>query len=96
MRATVSAFNLDLNNYQVITENGIGLSFSIQDGSRLRLNEVLEVELSTLLITQNLKRSTSGEKVKIIIGEHDMHDLRKVSVSHGDPRTPSTNRLSEA
>ena len=96
MKATVSAFNLELNNYQVRTENDIGLSFSIVDGSRLRLSEELEVDLLTLLTTQSLKRSTSGEQVKIKIGEHDMHDLRRVSVSHGDPRTPSASRLREA
>ena len=96
MRATVSALNLALNNYQVRTENDIALSFAVVDGSRLKLNEELEVDLTSLLQTQSLTRSTTGAEVKIRIGKDDLHDLRKVSVCHGDPRTPSPSRLREA
>ena len=96
MRATVSAFNLELNNYQARTENEIALSFAVVDGTRLKLNEELDIELTSLLVKQCVTRAETGVEVEIRIGPDDLHDLRMAPVSHGDPRTPSLSRLSEA
>lgn len=95
MRAVVSSFSLSQGNWQARTDNDIALSFSIVDGTRLRLNEELEVELPTLLATQSLVRRETGASVAIRLRDNDLHDLRLPS-AHEFSRTPSTARLSDA
>ena len=92
MRAVVSSFNLSLNNWQARTDNDIALSFSILDGTQLKLNEELEVDLPTLLTTQALVRTSTGQPVAVRLRENDLHDLRPPS-SHGTSRTPNLARL---
>ena len=95
MRAIVSSFNLSLNNWQARTDNDIAVSFSILDGTRLKLNEELEVDLPTLLATQSLVRKSTGASVAVRLREYDLHDLRLPS-GHGTSRTPTAARLSAA
>jgi hypothetical protein len=95
MRAIVSSFNLSSNNWHARTDNDIALSFSILDGSRLQLNEELDVMLPTLLLTQTLLRRTTGSLVSIRLRANDMHDLRLPS-GHGISRSPNEARLSDA
>lgn len=93
MRANISAFNRSLNNYQARTENDIALSFSVLDGEHLKLNEELEVDLLTLVATQQVTRLADGKVIRVKIGAHDLHDLKLPSVRHGDSRTPTPARL---
>lgn len=58
MKAVVAAFNRSLNNYQARTENEIAVSFAIVDGSIVKLNEVLEVDLASLVETQTVRRAS--------------------------------------
>ena len=95
MRAIVSAFNLSLNSWQARTDNDIAIAFSILDGTRLKLNEELEVELPTLLATQTLVRKTTGAAIAVRLRENDLHDLRLPS-RHGTSRSPSAARLNGA
>ena len=95
MRAIVSSFNLSLNAWQARTDNDIALAFSILDGTRLKLNEELEVDLPKLLTTQTLVRASTGAAVAIRMRENDLHDLRLPS-GHGTSRTPTIARLSDA
>jgi hypothetical protein len=95
MKATVSSFNLSLNSWQARTSNDIALAFSIEDGTRLQLNEVLEVDLLNLLSTQTVTSVNSGRVIKIRIRDIDLHDLRLPS-GHGTSRVPTVERLSAA
>lgn len=95
MRAVISSFNLSLNNWEARTDNDIGLSFSILDGARLKLNEELEVDLPNLLASQTLVRRSTGTSVAIRLRDIDLHDLRLPS-GHGTSRTPSSARLNDA
>jgi hypothetical protein len=95
VKAFVSAFNLSLGNYQARTENDIGISFAIVDGSTLKLNEVLEVDLLSLVQTQRLTKVSSGQVVQVKLRDIDIHDLRLPS-GHGLSRVPSRERMGAA
>ena len=95
MRAIISSFNLSLGNWQARTDNDIAISFSIPDGTRLKLNEELEVDLPTLLSTQSIIRKSNGATVAVRLRDNDLHDLRLHS-GHGTSRMPSPVRLSGA
>ena len=95
MRAFISSFNLSLNNWQARTDNDIALSFSILDGTRLKLNEELEVDLPNLVASQTLVRKSTGTSLAIRLRDIDLHDLRLPS-SHGTSRAPSSARLNDA
>lgn len=92
MRAQVSAFNRSLNNYQAKTENNIALSFGIVGGEHLKLNEVLVVDLPSLVAMQRLIRVSDGKTIQIKMGAHDLHDLN-LPMSHGTSRSPNAKRL---
>lgn len=95
MRAVISSFNLSLNNWQARTDSDIALSFCILDGTRLRLNEELEVDLPNLLASQKLVRRSTGASIAVRLRDIDLHDLRLPS-GHGSARTPSSARLNDA
>jgi hypothetical protein len=95
VKAVVSAFNQSLNNYQARTENEIAVSFAIVDGSSLKLNEVLEVDLHSILGTQAVHRVSTGQRIRIRLRDIDFHDLRLPS-GHGTSRVPSKERMSAA
>jgi hypothetical protein len=94
MKATVSSFNRELNNYTARTDNDIALSFSIADGKHLALNEVIEVDLVEVIQSQQVARASNGEAIHIKIGSHDLHDLR-LPMQHGSSRTPHRQRLTD-
>lgn len=95
MKAVVSAFNRSLNNYQARTENEIAVSFAIEDGSTVKLNEVLEVDFPTLVETQTVRRASTGQLIRVRLREIDIHDLRLPS-GHGTSRIPCRERISAA
>jgi len=92
MRAQVNKFNRSLNNYQARTDNNIALSFSVVGGERLKLNDLLEVDLPQLTMSQQLTRVSDGKVIHIKIGVHDLHDLN-LTMAHGTSRSPSKERL---
>ena len=95
MRAVVTSFNLSVGNYQARTDNEIAIAFSITDGTRLKLNDELEVNLQSLVQTQKLVCKRTGQIVEVRLRDIDLHDLRLPS-GHGTSRVPSESRLSEA
>ena len=95
MKAVVSAFNQALNNYQARTDNEIAVSFAINDGSSLKINEVLEVDLASLVETQTVRRTNTGQLIRVRLRDFDIHDLR-LSSEHGVSLIPSRERMSAA
>ena len=95
MKAVVSSFNRTINNYQARTDNDIAISFAIEDTTTLRLNEVLEVDLPSLLQTQSVRVARTGQVVRVRLRDIDIHDLRLPS-GHGKSRTPSPERMNAA
>ena len=95
VRAVVTSFNHSINNYQARTDNEIGISFALDDETTLRLNEVLEVDLPTLLQTQSVRVARTGQVVRVRLWDIDIHDLRLPS-GHGSSRTPSHERMNAA
>lgn len=95
MRAVISSFNRSINIYQARTDNEIGISFAIEDGTTLRLNEVLEVDLPKLLQTQSVRVALTGQVVRVRLRDIDIHDLRLPS-GHGSSRTPGHERMNAA
>lgn len=95
MRATVTSFNLAINNYQARTENDIAISFSIVDGQRLKLSELLDVDLPNLVVLQSVVRVADRKTIAVKLGAHDLHDLNLPS-GHGTTRSPSSERLAGA
>lgn len=80
---------------QARTDNDIAISFVVVDGTQLKLGEVLEVDLPSLVSSQQLVRSSDGKTVAVKLGAHDLHDLRLPS-GHGTDRSPSPERLAGA
>ena len=95
MRAVITSFNLALGSYQARTDNEIAIAFSIADGTRLKLNDELDVNLSSLVRSQVLVCKRTGQVVAVKLRDIDLHDLRLPS-GHGTTRIPSESRLSEA
>lgn len=95
MRAVISSLNLALGSYQARTDNDIAIAFSIRDGTRLKLNDELDVNLRDLLHSQELVLKRTGQVVAVKLRDIDLHDLRLPS-GHGTSRVPSESRLSEA
>ena len=95
MKAVVSAFNRSLNNYQARTENEIAVSFAIEDGSTVKLNEILEFDLLSLVETQTVRRASTGQLIRVRLRDIDIHDLR-LPLGHGTSRFPSRERMSAA
>jgi hypothetical protein len=95
VRAVITSFNLALGSYQARTDNEIAIAFSIADGSRLKLNDELDVNLSSLVRSQELFCKRTGQVVAVKLRDIDLHDLRLPS-GHGTTRIPSESRLSEA
>jgi hypothetical protein len=95
VKAVVSSFNRAINNYQARTDNDIAISFAIEDETNLQLNEVLEVDLPSLLQTQSVQVARTGEIVRVRLKDIDIHDLRLPS-GHGTSRIPSHERMNAA
>ena len=95
MKAVVPVFNRSLNNYQARTDNEIAVSFAIDDGLSLKINEVLEVDLASLVETQTLRRANTGQLIRVRLRDIDIHDLR-LSSWHGVSQIPSRERMSAA
>ena len=95
MRAVITSFNLALGSYQARTDNEIAIVFSIADGTRLKLNDELDVNLPSLVCSQELVCKRTGQVVAVKLRDIDLHDLRLPS-GHGTTRIPSEGRLSEA
>jgi hypothetical protein len=95
MKAFVSSFNVSLDSWQVQCKNDIAVAFAIEDGTKLRLNEELEVDLPNLIKVQRMRRLTTGQDIKVRLRDCDIHDLR-IPSGHGTSRTPSIERLSAA
>ncbi len=55
MKATIISFNRSINHYEATTDNDIALSFSVLDAEHLKLNEVLEVDLTRIVTIQQLE-----------------------------------------
>ncbi len=95
VRAVITSFNLALGNYQARTDNEIAIAFFIADGTRLKLNDELEVNLSNLVRCQELVCRRTGPVVAVKLRDIDLHDLRLPS-GHRTTRVPSESRLGEA
>ena len=95
VRAVITSFNLALGSYQARTDNEIAIAFSIADGTRLKLNDELDVNLSSLVRSQALVCKRTGQVVAVKLRDIDLHDLR-LPLGHGTTRIPSESRLSEA
>ena len=95
VRAVITSFNLALGNYQARTDNEIAIAFSITDGTRFKLNDELEVNLQSLVRSQEVVCRNTGQVVRVKLRDIDLHDLRLPS-GHGTSRVPSESRLSEA
>ena len=95
MKAVITSFSRSLNNYQARTDNEIAISFAIEDGSSVKLNEVLEVDLPSLVETQTVQRANTGQFIRVRLRDIDIHDLR-VPSGHGVSRVPSKERMSAA
>jgi len=95
MRAVITSFNRSIGNCQARTQNDIAISFAVVDGTALKLNEEIEVDLPTVVQLQSFVRVSDGKLVRIRIREIDLHDLNLPS-GHGTSRTPSTERLNGA
>lgn len=73
MKAVISSFNLPLNSWQAKTENDIAIAFAIEDGTRLRLNEEIEVDLPNLLALQHMKQISTGKQFRVRLRDCDLH-----------------------
>jgi hypothetical protein len=97
VRAVITSFNLALGSYQARTDNDIAIAFAIAiaDGTHLKLNDELDVNLPILVRSQELLCKRTGQVVAVKLREIELHDLRSPS-GHGTSRIPSESRLSEA
>ncbi|WP_020167235.1 MULTISPECIES: hypothetical protein [Methylotenera] len=93
MRATITKLNFLYGNYQALTDNNIGISFSVVDGEKLNLQEIIEIDLPNLVANQRIVRVRDQKNISVKLGANDLHDLNQHSSYHGDSRTPFKHRL---
>ena len=91
MKATVQAKNAH-GNYSARTENRILVVFTVEGSETLSLGEVLEVELPSLLSSQQVKRLKDDRVLRICVKGNDIHDL-DLPASHGSSRFPTPDRM---
>jgi hypothetical protein len=94
MKATINRMNSVYGNYNAVTENEILIVFSLSDEECLELGEEIEIDLLNILKKKEVKKCSSGSKIKIKISSSDIHDLR-ISEAHGTSRFPSKERMNK-
>ena len=90
MRATVQA--LSAQGRYSKTENNILLVFTIHGSEFLAVGDDIEVDLPTVLASQQVLRVNDKRAVRIQLAPDNIHDL-DLSVEHGTSRTPSSERM---
>ena len=91
MKATVQARNAH-GNYSARTENRILVVFTVEGSETLSLGEELEVELLSLLSSQQVKRLKDDRVLRVRVKDSDIHDL-DLPAKHGSSRFPSPERM---
>jgi len=91
VKATVQARNAH-GNYSARTENNILLVFTVDGAESFELGDSIEVDLPSLLSSQQVLRSSDRRAIGIRIGENDIHDL-DLPANHEVSRTPSAERM---
>ena len=91
VKATIQARNAH-GNYSARTENNILLVFTVDDVESFELGESIEVDLPSLLSSQQVLRSSDRRGIRIRIMENDIHDL-DLPAKHGVSRIPSADRM---
>jgi len=93
MKATITQLNKNYGNYSARTGNNILLVFSIIGEGKLKLNDILEIDLPNILTNKVIKNIGTEQVMKINIKENDIHDL-EFPMQHGGSRVPSKERMS--
>ena len=78
--------------YSARTENNILIVFTVEGNEKLSLDEELEVDLPSLLKSQQVTRLKDQRIVSIKLKPDDIHDL-DLPPNHGSSGTPSMERL---
>jgi hypothetical protein len=91
MKATVVKLNLHLPTAQAATSNDIAIEFHPPVDGSISLSDELELDLEVLDAEQGALNLTTGQRVRLNIKKHDVHDLR-LPGGHGTSRFPSLAR----
>jgi hypothetical protein len=91
MKATVTVHQAQ-GGYSARTENNILIIFTLEPEGTLSLGEELEVDLPSLLQTQQVIRVKDQRVLSIKVRQDDIHDLELVA-NHRSSRTPSRKRM---
>jgi hypothetical protein len=91
VKATIQARNAH-GNYSARTDNNILLVFTVDGAESFELGESIEVDLPSILSSQQVLRSRDRRGIRIRIMENDIHDL-DLSAKHGVSRIPSADRM---
>jgi len=87
MIAEIIQYNEFNNNYSAKVENNILIVFTIKNETSLRLGELIEVDLSTILQDKFIISKTNQEIIPIELSKNDLHKLSELPV-HGGSRAP--------
>ena len=87
MKATVQARNAE-GSYSMRTENDILLVFTVKGPESLAVGETVELDLPSVLASQQIVRMKDNRTIGIHLDPTDIHDLQ-VPAKHGTSRTPS-------
>ncbi|MDP3495696.1 MAG: hypothetical protein Q8R82_21525 [Hyphomonadaceae bacterium] len=91
MKAQVVKLNLALPTAQAVTDNQIAIAFRPPLDGSVSLSDELDFDLECLDADQDVLNLTSGNKVRLKIAAHDIHDLR-LPMRHGMTRFPALAR----
>lgn len=86
MKATVQARSAE-GIYSVRTESNMLLVFALKGSEFLAVGDTVEVDLPSVLSTQQIVRVKDNRTIGVRLNPNDIHDL-KVPAEHGTSRTP--------
>jgi hypothetical protein len=79
-----------------VTDNQLVVVFAVVDGTAVRLEDEIEVDLVNVVGTKQVFRPRDERTIQVQLRHHDIHDLRsKVYGRHGKSSNVSKQRLLE-
>ena len=91
MEAKVQLINNNYGNAKAITPNSIAIVFKLPADSKIKLGDILDIDLLIIDEEQIVQNMTIRTNFKATIESQNVHDLM-LPASHGSTRFPSLDR----
>ena len=91
MKTTIEKTNAQYSTVNALTDNGILVVFHAPNLRDFQIGDELEIDLTKLDQSQNIKNQTRRTALYVRIQSNDVHDLR-LPAGHETSRFPSVQR----